>query len=170
MALRIVPLELRDLNALVAAHHRHHKPVQGHRFSIGVALDGALVGGASVGRPTARMTDQSAVLEVTRLVTTGVRNACSALYGACARAGKAIGYQRIQTFILESESGDSLMAVGWSPIASDGTPCGCRRKFAERKSCEQCVSAGGSWTRTSKPNRRQDQPQDAKQRWGMKLK
>lgn len=143
MALRIVPLELRDLNALVAAHHRHHKPVQGHRFSIGVALDGVVVGGASVGRPTARMTDQAAVLEVTRLVTTGVRNACSALYGACARAGKAIGYQRIQTFILESETGDSLMAVGWNPIDSEGFACGCRRIFPERKSCVRCISSGG---------------------------
>src|ERR1700679_318221 len=125
--MRIVPLELRELNALVEQLHRHHKPVQGHRFSIGAVDAGKLVGGASVGRPTARMTDHRSVLEVTRLVTNGTMNSCSILYGASARAGKAIGYWRIQTFILASESGDSLRAVGWVPIGPDGTPCGCPR-------------------------------------------
>ena len=34
--LRIVPLELSEANALVKELHRHHFPVVGHRFSIGV--------------------------------------------------------------------------------------------------------------------------------------
>lgn len=144
MTLRIVPLELRELNAFVAAHHRHHKPVQGHRFSIGAELDGTLVGGCSVGRPVARMTPAKEVVEITRLVTDGTRNACSALYGAAARAAKAMGYRRIQTFILDEESGASLRAAGYR---FDG------------------ASGGGDWTRESKPNRRQDQPQGPKQRW-----
>jgi hypothetical protein len=143
--LRIVPLELRDLNSLVAVLHRHHKPVQGHRFSLGVEHEGRIVGGVSVGRPTARMTDQRKVLEVTRLVTDGTKNACSALYSAAARVGKEMGYARIQTFILESEPGISLKAAGWV--------------FEQD-------SAGGDWTRLSKPDRRQDQPQCKKQRWG----
>ena len=46
--MKIVPLELRDLNALVATMHRHHKPVQGHRFCVGVEHDGKIVGGASI--------------------------------------------------------------------------------------------------------------------------
>ncbi len=142
--MKIVPLELKDLNALVAALHRHHKPVQGHRFSIGVEHEGKIVGGVSVGRPTARMTDQRKVLEVTRLVTDGTKNACSALYSAAARVGKELGYQRIQTFILESEPGVSLRASGW---IFDGE------------------SGGGDWTRSSKPNRRQDQPQCPKHRY-----
>ena len=146
--MKIVPLELRDLNALVSALHRHHKPVQGHRFSIGVEHGGKVVGGASVGRPTARMTNQRKVLEVTRLVTDGTKNACSALYSAAARIGKELGYERIQTFILDSESGTSLRAAGW--------------KFEQE-------SGGGDWTRESKPNRRQDQPQCPKQRWGKEL-
>ena len=143
--MRIVPLELRDLNSLVAVLHRHHKPVQGHRFSLGVEHEGRIVGGVSVGRPTARMTDQRKVLEVTRLVTDGTKNACSALYSAAARVGKEMGYARIQTFILESEPGISLKAAGWV--------------FEQD-------SAGGDWTRLSKPDRRQDQPQCKKQRWG----
>jgi hypothetical protein len=146
--LKIIPLELRDLNELVARLHRHHKPVQGHRFSIGVELGGKTVGGASVGRPTARLTDQRTVLEVTRLVTDGTKNACSALYAAAARIGKELGYKRIQTFILDSETGTSLKAAGW--------------KFEQE-------SGGGDWTRESKPNRRQDQPQCRKQRWGKEL-
>ena len=112
MKSRIVPLELKQLNALVATLHRHHKPVQGHRFSIGVEIEGKVVGGASVGRPTARMTDQSKVLEVTRLVTDGTKNACSCLYAAAARIGKELGYERIQTFILETEPGISLREIG----------------------------------------------------------
>ena len=107
-----------------------------------------MVGGASIGRPTARMTDQRKTLEVTRLVTDGTKNACSALYSAAARIGKEMGYQHIQTFILESESGVSLKAAGW--------------KFEKD-------SGGGDWTRESKPNRRQDQPQGRKQRWGKDL-
>lgn len=110
----LVHLELADLNALVARLHRHHKPVQSHRFSIGAEVGGRLVGGASVGRPTARMTDQRRVVEVTRLVTDGTKNACSFLYSAAARAAKELGYEKIQTFILASESGTSLVAAGWS--------------------------------------------------------
>lgn len=146
--MKIVPLELKALNELVASLHRHHKPVQGHRFSIGVEHEGKIVGGVSVGRPTARMTDQRAVLEVTRLVTDGTKNACSALYSAAARVGKELGYQRIQTFILETESGRSLKAAGWK---FDGE------------------SGGGDWTRASKPNRRQDQPQCPKHRYSKQL-
>src|SRR5678815_3290523 len=108
--MRIVPLELRELNALVAKLHRHHKPVQGHRFSIGVEHEGKLVGGASVGRPVARMTNQRTVLEVTRLVTDGTKHACSMLYSAAARIGRELGYEKIQTFILAQEPGTSLIA------------------------------------------------------------
>lgn len=146
--MKIVPLELRDLNDLVESLHRHHKRVQGHRFSIGVESNGKIVGGASIGRPTARMTDQHKVLEVTRLVTDGTKNACSALYAAAARIGKELGYAHIQTFILDTETGTSLKAAGW---------------------VFEKASSGGDWTRESKPNRRQDQPQCPKQRWGKQL-
>jgi len=33
--LRVVPLELSEANGLVLLWHRHHKPSQGHRFSLG---------------------------------------------------------------------------------------------------------------------------------------
>ena len=117
--LRIVHLELSEANELVARWHRHHKPAVGHRFSIGVVNDAdELVGAVIVGRPVARATDQYAVVEVTRLVSDGTPNACSALYQAAARAAKALGFARIQTFILETEPGTSLKAAGWT---QDGT-------------------------------------------------
>ena len=111
---RVVPLSLSALNDFVARLHRHHKPVQGHRFSIGaVDESGVLRGGASIGRPTSRMVDANSVLEVTRLVTDGSKNACSFLYGRAARIGREMGYSKIQTYILESEPATSLRAAGW---------------------------------------------------------
>ena len=55
-------------------------------------------------------------LEVTRLCTDGTRNACSFLYGACARAVFALGFKRIGTYILKSETGASVVAAGWRLI------------------------------------------------------
>jgi hypothetical protein len=111
--LRVVPVELKTANAHIEAFHRHHSKVQGHRFSIGVMDEaGALRAVACVGRPTSGV-DPSKVLEVTRLCSDGTRNACSMLYSAAARAGKALGYLCIQTYIYESENGASLKASGW---------------------------------------------------------
>jgi hypothetical protein len=90
------------------------------------------------------MTPANRVLEVTRLVTDGSKNACSALYAAAARIGKELGYEVIQTFILETEPGTSLKAAGWR---FDG------------------VSPGGSWANSTRPFARQDQPQCKKHRW-----
>ena len=70
-----------------------------------------------VGRPVARGRDDGLTLEVTRLCTDGAKNACSFLYGAAARAGFALGYKRIGTYILQSEEGVSLRAAGWKMIS-----------------------------------------------------
>lgn len=151
--LQIVPLTLAQLNVLVARLHRHHQPVRGHRFSLGVECKGQLVGACSVGRPVARLTDQYKVAEVTRLVTDGTPNACSILYAAAARACKAMGFEKIQTFILDSEPGASLRAAGW---VLDGE------------------SGGGDWNRDSTRLKkswlfddynRTDQPMGAKRRY-----
>ena len=128
--LRHVRIKLSDANAFVADHHRHHKPVIGHLFSIGAVLNGQLVGVVIVGRPVARMRDDGVTAEVTRLCTDGTRNACSFLYGAAARAAFALGFTRIGTYILASESGASLNASGWRMIGQ---------------------TKGGSWSRPSRP-------------------
>lgn len=128
--LRLIPLGLDEANAFVAAHHRHHKPVQGHKFSIGAASGDAVVGVVIVGRPVSRHRDDGATLEVTRLCSDGTRNACSFLYGAAARAAFALGYTRIGTYILASENGASVKAAGWRFIGQRG---------------------GGSWSVPSRP-------------------
>lgn len=93
--LRLRPISLRDANEYVRKYHRHHKPVAGHKFSIGCEADGELVGVIIVGRPVSRYLDDGFTLEVTRLCTNGAKNACSFLYGAAARAAAAMGYKRI---------------------------------------------------------------------------
>jgi hypothetical protein len=111
-----VPVSLAEANEFVSRHHRHHKPVIGHKFSIGAALGGNIVGVVIVGRPVSRRRDDGLTLEVTRLCTDGARNACSFLYGASARAAFALGYKRIGTYIRKDEPGVSLTASGWRLI------------------------------------------------------
>lgn len=123
-------LDLAEANAFVGQHHRHHKPVVGHIFSLGAALGEQIVGVAIVGRPVSRMRDDGQTAEVTRLCTDGTRNACSFLYGAAARAAFALGFKRIGTYILATEPGTSLTAAGWRLIGE---------------------TSGGSWSRADRP-------------------
>ena len=44
--LTLTPVALATANAFVNSHHRHHKATAGHKFSIGCAKDGELVGSA----------------------------------------------------------------------------------------------------------------------------
>lgn len=111
-----IRISLADANAFVAANHRHHKPVVGHLFSLGAVLGDQLVGVAIVGRPVARMRDDGKTAEVTRLCTDGTRNACSFLYGCCARAAFALGFERIGTYLLATENGAGVKAAGWRMI------------------------------------------------------
>jgi len=116
-ALTIVPLSIDAANEFVRQYHRHHVPVIGHKFSIGVCDDqGTLRGAAIIGRPVSRVRDDGLTLEVTRLVTDGCPNACSAMYAAAWRAAKAMGYLRIGTYILATEPGTSLRAAGWKML------------------------------------------------------
>lgn len=113
LSLEIVPMTLKEANAFVAEHHRHHGPVVGHKFSVGVSDGKKIVGVAIVGRPVSRHQDDGLTLEVIRLCTDGSHNACSMLYSACWRAAQATGYRRIITYILDTEPGTSLRAAGW---------------------------------------------------------
>lgn len=110
--MRIIPLSLKIANQFIKDNHRHHQPVRGCKFSIGL-YDTKLRGVLIAGRPVSRMLDDGLTLEVTRLATDGVMNGCSMLYGAAARIAKEMGYTRIITYILDSEPGTSLKASGW---------------------------------------------------------
>jgi hypothetical protein len=150
---RCAPLTIKQLNAVVDQLHRHHKPVQGHRFSLGLydAQQDKLVGAISVGRPVARGCDPYRIAEVTRLVTDGTKNACSYLYAKAARICREMGFEKIQTYILDEESGISLKAAGW--------------EF-------EGMTAGGNWDNSKaykEKGRRRDQPECPKQRWSKRL-
>lgn len=117
--LRLCPVTLAQANEHVMAWHRHNDPVPGAKFCVGVCdLEGVLHGVAIVGRPVARNFDDGETLEVCRVATDGAKNAGSMLYGACRRASWALGYRRLVTYTLSSESGASLRASGWNCIAS----------------------------------------------------
>lgn len=128
--LQIIPVSLAEANAFVRTYHRHHRAVPGAKFCVAVAQGDAVVGVAIVGRPIARMIDNGWTLEVNRTCTDGTKNANSMLYGACRRATFALGYKRLVTYTLPTESGASLLGAGWKCIGEAG---------------------GGKWSRATRP-------------------
>jgi len=141
--LRPMPCTLTAAFAYVREHHRHHRPPQGGLFAVAAGRDGSVHGVAIAGRPVARMLDDGATIEITRVATDGTRNACSVLYGAIWRAARALGYRRAITYTLPAEGGASLRASGWTCLGEAG---------------------GGSWSRSSRP-REDDHPTEVKLRW-----
>ena len=124
-----VPLELKQANEFVDSLHRHHDSVHRDKFRIGAMLDGKLVGVVQVARPVSRMLDDGRTVEVVRLCTDGTKDVCSFLYAKAARIAKEMGYTKIITYILCSESGSSLKAAGW---------------------LKEAETSGGSWNRPSR--------------------
>lgn len=115
--LALGPISLREANAFVAEHHRHHKPVRGARFALAAYVEERMVGVVIVGRPVSRCIDRTRYCEVTRLCTDGARNSCSFLYGAARRASAALGYERLLTYTLPEEGGASLRGAGFTLVA-----------------------------------------------------
>lgn len=111
--IQIRPISITHANEFVQRYHRHHGTKTGCRFAIACFDGDRLCGVAICSNPVARNADDGLTLEVSRLCTDGTRNACSKLYGACARIAKDMGFRKVQTYILESENGTSLKASGW---------------------------------------------------------
>lgn len=110
--------------------HSHHLPPQGWLFGIAVN-DGSIIRGVvTVGRPVARMNQDGYTAEVTRCCTDRTPHAASKLYAAAWRACRAMGYKRLLTYTLASESGTSLKAAGWRVVGQ---------------------TQGGSWSRDGRP-------------------
>lgn len=144
--MEIRPITLRTAQEYVNLNHRHHKAPQGHKFSIGLYEQEKLIGVAIVGRPVSRRLDDGTTSEITRLCTDGTKNACSMLYGACARICKDMGYKKIITYILQSENGASLKASNFV--------------------CEG-VAGGTHWTGVR--DKGQNIPHELKTRWTRQL-
>jgi hypothetical protein len=113
------------------------------KFALAAEDEAGIKGVVTVGRPVSRYLDDGSTAEVTRLCTLGGRNVCSFLYSAARRAALAMGYTRVITYILVSESGASLKASGWRFVRT---------------------TKGGSWSRPSRP-REDKHPVEAKQLW-----
>lgn len=121
MSLRQVPVTLRLANRYVAVVHRHCVDASRAKYAVG-AVDGTglLRGVGIAGAPKARMLATAPgehTVEILRVCTDGARNACSLLYGACARAAAAMGYTLAVTYTLAGERGASLRAAGFVLVA-----------------------------------------------------
>ncbi len=140
MSLTIKPISIASANDYVERYHRHHGGKKGCRFAIAVYEGDQLHGVAICSNPVARNADDGVTLEVSRLCTDGTYNACSILYGACARIAREMGFRKIQTYILSSESGTSLKASGWTCEGETGRESWLKyasRRELNRKSEEQ---------------------------------
>lgn len=152
MKLRISPLSIKEANCVIAQMHRHNSPVRVARFACGCCdEEGNLHGAAIVGSPSAYHLCDGVTVEVLRVATDGTRNACSILYAACIRAAFALGYRRVITYTLHSESGSSLKAVGFCLDTSD--------------------AGGVAWTTNTKRRRKmQEISLEKKNRWSISKK
>lgn len=119
MKLYAAPITLTHAFDFVKKHHRHNKPPQGGLFAVSAGYGSDLVGVAIVGRPVSRLRQDGYTAEVTRccVLDNAPKNTCSFLYGCCWRAARALGWRKLITYTLKSESGASLRASGWRTIA-----------------------------------------------------
>lgn len=119
MSVTIIPCTLTEASEFVGNFHRHNKPPQGGLFACGASDGASLVGVGIVGRPVSRHMQDGGTVEVTRccVVDAAPKGTPSALYGALWRAARALGWRRLITYTLQTESGASLRGAGWKVLA-----------------------------------------------------
>jgi len=110
--------DIRTARVGCARVHRHRsRPPPSGLAAWEIVVEGWPRGWALAGRPSSPALQAQGWVEVTRCaVEEGVRNACSALYGAAARWARARGVP-ITTYTLATESGASLRGAGWVEVA-----------------------------------------------------
>ncbi len=115
----IVPCRLREACQFVTNFHRHNKAPPVSLFSLGASDGERMVGVAIAGLPVSRTLMDGETLEITRccVIDGAPKGSCSALYAACWRAARALGYRRVITYTLQTESGSSLRGAGWKVVA-----------------------------------------------------
>jgi len=119
VSLTAVPVKLSEAIEFVSNFHRHNKPPAGGLFAVGCSDGAQLVGVAIVSRPVARHFDNGITAEVTRccVVESAPKGSCSFLYARCWQAAKALGWRRLITYTLQTESGSSMRGAGWRLVA-----------------------------------------------------
>lgn len=119
MSVVIVPCMLREACEFVANFHRHNKAPQGGLFAVGASDGARLVGVGICGRPVSRHMQDGGTVEVIRccVLDDAPKGTPSAIYAALWRAARALGWRRMITYTLQSESGASLRGAGWRVVA-----------------------------------------------------
>lgn len=119
-------------------HHRDLDAPVGWMFGKAAFNGSEMVGVMTAGRPVSPALAAQGCLEINRVCVKEScpralsKDACSLLYGYACREGFRRGYHRIVTYTGKHESGSSLRAAGFVPVA---------------------ITAGGSWNRTSRPRK-----------------
>lgn len=151
MRLTLKPISLRDANAYVEKHHKHHPAARGCKFPIGCYFGDLLVGVVIVERPKARHLDDGWTLELTRVCTAGHQHVASKLIAAATRAAFAMGARRVISYVLAEEAGSSYLAAGWFRVEDGaGNPI---------------LFGGGEWSRPSRSRDLMVSPTGRKHRW-----
>jgi len=139
--LEVVPIEVVEANEFIRRFHRHHKPIKaGYKFCLAVARGPDIVGVAICGLPLARPRMDGFTLEVRRTCTDGTKNVNSMLYGACWRVTRGLGYHRLITYTLPSESGVSLRGAAFRLIGETNDARGWNRPKRPRIDTHPLIS------------------------------
>src|SRR5262245_48192891 len=119
--MRLWPITVKKSLKVVRAWHRHLPKLQGGLFAVQcIDDDGVCRGVGIVGNPCMEWQDTGRCV-IVRVATEGYENACSMIYGALARAAKALGYIEVWTYTLPDEPGTSLRAAGFMDMGlTDG--------------------------------------------------
>lgn len=95
--MRIRPCTVKAALPFVRLVHRRLPKIQGAMWAVSLVDGKEIVGVALVGWPARLLnSDTLAVLRVA--VMEGHKNGCSMLYGACSRAGNAMGAENMVTY------------------------------------------------------------------------
>jgi hypothetical protein len=148
MSLRLGAYPVKYARAWINSVHRRIPELTGAMWCVGLWVGDEMRGLAVVGRPS-RMLDVPAQSRIhTQVVQRvavieGTPNGCSMLYGACSRAGRAMGLDNLLTYVHDDEPGITLKAAEWVM----GGP-----------------TDGGEWTRDSR-KRKKALDAEPKVRW-----
>jgi hypothetical protein len=150
--LELQPVSFSVAKEFIRAHHRHCEPPTGWKYGASLYNGDELVGVVTAGRPVSRVLAAKQCIEINRVCVKDlyphalVKNACSMLYGYACREAFERGYTRVVTYTRRHESGSSLRAAGFVPVAN---------------------SRGGSWSRRGRirPGRASTGPKIRWERW-----
>jgi hypothetical protein len=108
----VVPCTVKAALKWIRERHRHLPKLQGAMFAVACEAQFEIVGVGVAGNPSRVWQGQRKIV-ISRVATTGYRNACSAVYGHLCQAAKALGYLEAWTYTLPEEDGASLRAAGF---------------------------------------------------------